>query len=1697
MKKVFAWLLLLTLVVGMFAGCKQTETTTPTEGVNGAQEAIDYLKGYYTDNGKETPADFTRFGIVRVGGVAYDVVWTVDVGEDLIKIEKNEDGTYTINVNEDAEEATEYKLTATVTDANGNTASYTWTYILPKAIDMVAIVEAAYALEVGDSMPGTQRLRGKVIAIGSIWTEQYQNITVTIEVEGAEDKPIVCYRMKGTADTVELLKNVQVGNIITVTGTIKNYNGTIEFDSGCLMIAWEKGDAVEAPTDPGEILKQAYALAKGESLPYPTTLTGTVTEIDSPYDPGYGNISVVIEVEGYPQYPILCYRLKGTGVDQIAVKDVITVSGVIKNYNGTIEYDSGCQLVSRVSGGGVAEGPSSDPDKIIPDALKLSDGESLPYRATLTGTIYNVEDAYDPEYGSVTVVINVRGYLFKCYRMKGDGADQIRETDTITVSGIVKNYKGTLEFDQGCSLDSWSMGSRSPNYGPLSEGVAYKMYIDQKSAGKVVYFNGKIGTTNMQTTETGSKGVDVYMERTNGKGVRFYFMNGTAKTYIEIEEYTNNSGALRGRAKLTTEPSCYWSYNSYVGAYTVKLATAGKYLLGTYKDYTTISATWQSYVDGMMSSSSAQYIVKFIKSSEVPADEPADTVVQGTPVANPVPGTAYKFGFYQNNLDNKPFLAFTGKMANTFYFGTSNAIADMVDVYIEETTGGYYIYFMNGSTKTYLDIVPRTDKEGAVNVVMQTSGTHSVYTFNTEHKYVYTTVEGTDWYFGTYDQKNTISGSKTSYIEDTSKIGVSQFCAWFHTVEEVEAPTEPEEPSGDTTTMITNPAASTAYKMGMDIGDTILYFNGKTVEGKSYYLDVTKNASEAVDVYLETVTGGYLLYFMDGNTKTYIHSYERTDGEAGKGKGSLELVTTAPTDFFTYDSTANTLIYTADADNSYYIGTYDYQGTIYENASVSNASYITGSNASKVDVSQFPAHFYTVELGEGEPDTSEPGTSGTTATVVEAPVVDTAYKFGYDRFGTVQYFTGNTESADVTYRLETTTDASKAVDVYLETATGGYRLYFMNGDVKTYINMKNFVNNKGYNSGSLELVTTTPADVMTYDENWDTLLYDYQGEETYYLGTYDTKDSIQASSTDYITGDNAGKVGVSQFIAHFYTVEAGGPEESNPGSSDPESSTPEGSEPGTSEPATGKAMIDKVADLTAGTYYMSGYLTAYSSNDYSDAPYHVWDGATYTNSSAKTYLTTVQYSYASGQLTGTGAGEMKLVAVDGKANTYYIMSGDQYLSSTEAAANKLALGDTKAEWVASDCEKGGILLTTSVAGTDVYLGTAAATKNMIRGYSNLTNVAYGMIFFDVNGGSTEPDTSEPETSAPETSEPDSSESSGNSSIATALAGEDGASFTVKGVVTLIDGKNVHIQDATGGINLYLTAEASGIAVGDTVIGTGARATYSGLPQLKNATFEISSGLTLTAKTTTIGALTNADIGTYVKIENVTVVSMSGNYVAISDGTNSINIYKGVIPSEIKATDIITFTGAVSAYNGTLQLRNTVATEITLVEEGPGISTEPIDGTFVKVTDASQLTTGKYVLVVSSGYAPGVVDGTWISAVQPTISGNEVTDAKGGVWTLTVNGSSVRITDANGVAVAPAGGNKNGIKTGTAYDWAWSFASGVFQFAGTGDDTVKLASNTTDGSNGGLNRFRGYKNTTVANNTEDYLIDFTLYKLVEE
>ena len=89
---------------------------------------------------------------------------------------------------------------------------------------MQQIVDLAYCLSYGEIMYDSYTLTGTIISI-----KGGNRYTADIVVKGREDFPIQCYNLQGNTAALK------VGDVITVFGTIKNYQGTVEFDSPLLL----------------------------------------------------------------------------------------------------------------------------------------------------------------------------------------------------------------------------------------------------------------------------------------------------------------------------------------------------------------------------------------------------------------------------------------------------------------------------------------------------------------------------------------------------------------------------------------------------------------------------------------------------------------------------------------------------------------------------------------------------------------------------------------------------------------------------------------------------------------------------------------------------------------------------------------------------------------------------------------------------------------------------------------------------------------------------------------------------------------------------------------------------------------------------------------------------------------------------------------------------------------------------------------------------------------------------------------------------------------------------------------------------------------------------------------------------------------------------------------------------------------------
>ena len=136
-----------------------------------------------------------------------------------------------------------------------------------------------------------------------------------------------------------------------------------------------------------------------------------------------------------------------------------------------------------------------------------------------------------------------------------------------------------------------------------------------------------------------------------------------------------------------------------------------------------------------------------------------------TYVTEPIPGKAYKLGLYSTDKSSEYY--FVGTM-DGYYGATDVNFEKGVDTFVETTSGGYYLYFINAS-----------GKKQYINLVV--SGTHrnftfadtatSVFTWDAEKSTLYTTVAGEICYIGTYGYFVTMG------VLQTSKLNIGDYFA--------------------------------------------------------------------------------------------------------------------------------------------------------------------------------------------------------------------------------------------------------------------------------------------------------------------------------------------------------------------------------------------------------------------------------------------------------------------------------------------------------------------------------------------------------------------------------------------------------------------------------------------------------------------------------------------------------------------------------------------------------------------------------------------------------------------------------------------------------------------------------------------------------------------------------------------------------
>ena len=1001
MKKLLALLLVLVLSLGVLTACGGKDE----EALAGAAE---YLDGMYKENnGEETPRDYNVVGKIIIDEKTFTVTWTTD--SDKISVtESTKAGFWTIDVPEANAEAFTYKITAKIANEKGDTVEKTFTKTMPVVTKNPTVGDVKentpykfylYQNNIKTPLFATHTIdQGKYYATTDNWDE-----APDFYVEAVDGG----YKFYTNIDGVKKYVNAYLGGD---DGTSKRISYTDTTDS-----VWT----------------------------YNSETLGWYTQIG---DAGY-------IIGTYNTYTTFCISEEGH----------LTAAN-----SGKTQFPAGFVPAENKAYVPVPEEAViyQTPEEIVNAAYALAKDELLSagHKYTLTGVITKIDSAWSDQYSNITVSIvvgNLTDKPIQCFRTTGEGAKTLMVGDTITATGAIKNYNGTVEMEYA-----------------VLESVVKKDFTD---AEKLAYEK------------------DALTVPTDIKSATTITLPATGTTFNTVAIAWEATGATIENGKIN-----------------VTLADVAIEF--------TLKATLTC---GSETAVTKEFTVKVAKApTKVP-------VVVTAPVA----GTAYKFGMVQGNVNNTIYYLAGGMGDPDYYFATTDVYASAIDVYLEETTGGYYLYTMDGTTKTYINMVVN---DTHVNGVYEATAS-TVYTFDTEKGTVVATVNDELYWFGTRNDKTytTVGPVKVSY---------NGFACKLYTLGDYVEPEQPgtggddtDEPTEITPVQPTVGNKYNAYVNAEALGG-VVYITGKT-GSSAWYLATSANAADAAVVYVEAVAGvdgAYYLYFMDGTTKKYIEAYERTPGDAGYGKGSIQIVETTPTSYYTYDATYKTLIVTSsDGANKYYIGTYTKDGTTYNTLSCSNYSYL---NADNVGVTQFPMYFAaaTDNTTGGDDNTGDDNTGDDTTEITPVqPTVGNKYNayVNAEALGGVVYITGKTGSS--AWYLATSANAADAAVVYVEAVAGvdgAYYLYFMDGTTKKYIEAyERTPGDAGYGKGSIQIVETTPTSYYTYDATYKTLIVtSSDGANKYYIGTY-TKDgttynTLSCSNYSYLNADN---VGVTQFPMYF------------------------------------------------------------------------------------------------------------------------------------------------------------------------------------------------------------------------------------------------------------------------------------------------------------------------------------------------------------------------------------------------------------------------------------------------------------------------------------------------------------------------------------------------------------------------------------
>lgn len=528
------------------------------KGPSGVEQAADYVWQLYknTSLSQKTAStdDYNVVTEVTIEDVKYNVSWAVTLGTGVanaVTLGEAKDGKQVVDVVYDpvlSNVETPYTLTATITDAEGNSVVKNFERVVP------VFVYSGYK-DFKDPK------KGQVYNVKGVITERtaFSSGSVTYLYLQNDDCGIMAYSLV-CADQAAFDADLKIGNEIIVSGTVTRYNGQLEFEKGCTYSVVSKTAATLKYVDATAAFESAKNTKDVDALdPYQNRLVEVkgVTVADINEDKNYHYFTIG-NVKSYVRPSASSSSLTDAQCDQVVAEWVqgykANVKGILTCYSGTyyilpISVDA-VEITERALTDEVKVANAiNDVKALIGSEIVKSAEITLPATAAneeyntvaYTWSVVEGASAFVIEGGKLKVTVGdtpVAGKVKVVATLNGKTAEHVfdvtaKQPDTITVGKFIENAnKNDIQYVKGVVVASGGDSDNSGSFVLADEtGVVFSYNKFKVNVGDEIIIATKYseysGLVQSDTTE-------VVAVVSTGNDVSKYLANPVAKSIGDL-----------------------------------------------------------------------------------------------------------------------------------------------------------------------------------------------------------------------------------------------------------------------------------------------------------------------------------------------------------------------------------------------------------------------------------------------------------------------------------------------------------------------------------------------------------------------------------------------------------------------------------------------------------------------------------------------------------------------------------------------------------------------------------------------------------------------------------------------------------------------------------------------------------------------------------------------------------------------------------------------------------------------------------------------------------------------------------------------------------------------------------------------------------------------------------------------------------